>query len=266
MVYFDDILVIAADEKQAYDRLKRVLKLASEYGLNIKWSKCQFLHREIEFLGYVVGNGKVQPAESKIRAIWNFPHPKNIHVLQSYLGLTGFVRKYIKNYSLIAKPLTDLTKKIAKFVFGPQQVAAFDQLKEAMTKKPVLAIYKFGAETELHTDASKYALGAILLHRQDDDGQMHPIAYSSIKTNEVQQRYHSYELEAMAVVESVKKYRCYLLNQPFKIFTDCKAFEATMQKRDIPKVARWALILQEFTCQVVHRQPGQITSSSSANG
>lgn len=252
VVYFDDVLVLAKDEDEACDRLKLVFATAAEYGLNINWTKCQFLQRRIEFLGYEIEDGKIWPTETKIHAIMNFPEPKNIHAVQSFLGLTGYLRKFIPLYALLARPLSNLLKKDVKFMFGAQQKASFNQLKQAMTKKPVLAIFKYGAETELHTDASKYALAGILLQRQDD-GQMHPVIYSSIKTSEVEQNYHSYELESMAVVEHVKKWRVYLLGQPFKIKTDCKAFAETMKKKEVPKISRWAMIMQEFDCEVIHR-------------
>lgn len=116
-------------------------------------------------------------------------------------------------------------------------------MKNALATKPVLAIYRIGAETEVHTDASKLGLAGILFQRNTDDGQMHPIQYWSKKTTTTEEKYHSYELETMAVVQALQHWRVYLLGIHFEIITDCKAFKATMDKTDVPKIARWSLVL-----------------------
>ncbi|UYV74583.1 hypothetical protein LAZ67_12000199 [Cordylochernes scorpioides] len=138
---------------------------------------------------------------------------------------------------------------------GPDQNQAFQDLKHILTSKPVLKIYQVGARTELHTDASKFGFGAILL-QEDVDKKMHPVHYMSKKTNEAQQKYSSYELEVLAVVEAVKKFRVYLLGIKFKILTDCSAFTMTLKKKDLTtRVARWALLLEEYDYTIEHR-PG----------
>lgn len=120
----------------------------------------------------------------------------------------------------------------------------------------MLALYRVGAETQLHTDASKEDYGAILLQKNSEDGLFHPIYYASGKTTPAESRYSSYELEVLAIVKSLRKFRVYLLSIPFKIYTDCRAFTLTMKKKDLcVRVARWALQLEEFECEIVHR-PG----------
>lgn len=117
------------------------------------------LKEEVEYLGYIVKKGKVKPSPGKTVAVANFAVPKTIIKLQSYLGLTGYFRKFIKDYSLIAKPLSDLLKKDVPFKFNREQHDAFQQLKKALVEEPVLKILEYGATTELHTDA---CYGAIL--------------------------------------------------------------------------------------------------------
>lgn len=255
LVFMDDLIILAKSIEEALKRLRMVLELAAKYGLNIKWKKCQFLHRKIEFLGYEIENGRFRAAPSKTRDVQRFPELKTPRQVQQFLGLTGYFRKFIENYALIARPLSDLLRNGRKFEFGENQRRSFESLKQAITQRPVLTIFRYGAETELHTDASKWAFGAILLQRDFDDGKMHPVQYLSIKTSEMEQKYDSYELEVLAVVKAIKKFRVYLLGNPFKIYTDCKAFEATMKKKDVPKISRWALVLQEYDCEVIHR-PG----------
>lgn len=256
VIYLDDIIIPSRDEHEGLLKLQRVFQVASDYGLQINFKKCQFLNRNITFLGYSLANGQIRPSEEKTKAVMNFPEPKNAKSIQSYLGLTGYFRKFIPNYAQIAKPLSDLLRNNTPFKFGPEQVNAFQHLKTALSKDPVLHIYKQGAPLELHTDASSLGFGAVLLQKSDD-GCFHPIHYMSRKTTPQQEKYCSYELEVLAIVEAVKKFRTYLLGTKFKIITDCEAFKKTVNKKDLPpKVARWAILLEEFDFEVVHR-PGK---------
>ncbi|GFY67060.1 enzymatic polyprotein, partial [Trichonephila inaurata madagascariensis] len=202
---------------------------------------------------HVVENGTIKPSTAKTQAVRKFPEPTTIKQVQSFLGLTGYFRKYIKDYSTIAKPLSDLTRKENPFVFGTLQKAAFEKLKNIMSEGPLLHIYKYGRRTELHTDACKQGYGAILL-QEAEDGKLHPVYYMSKKTNTAEEKYDSYELEVLAIINALKKFRVYLLGQHFKIVTDCSAFQKTMHKKDlITRIARWALQLEEFDYEIEHR-------------
>ncbi|UYV84469.1 hypothetical protein LAZ67_X002302 [Cordylochernes scorpioides] len=215
LTYLDDIVIPANDAEEALKRLKHVLKRAEEYGLQINWEKCQILKSEITYLGHEIKDGVIRPSDDKVTAVKRFPELKTIKQLQSFLGLTGYFRKFIKNYSIIAKPLSDMLKTNANFMMGPDQKQAFQDLKQILT-----------------------------------------IHYMSKKTNEAQQKYSSYELEVLAVVEAVKKFRIYLLGIKFKILTDCSAFTMTLKKKDLTtRVARWALLLEEYDYTIEHR-PG----------
>ncbi|GFS60138.1 hypothetical protein TNCV_2826601 [Trichonephila clavipes] len=122
-----------------------------------------------------------------------------------------------------------------------------------MSKGPILHLYKYGRKTELHTDACKQGYGAILL-QEAEDGKLHPVYYMPKKTNTAEEKYDSYELEVLAIINALKKFRVYLLGQRFKIVTDCSAFQKTMQKKDlITRIARWALQLEEFDYEIEHR-------------
>ena len=156
---------------------------------------------------------------------------------------------------IIAKPLSDLLKHNVKFKFGPDEHAAFIQLKNILASEPVLAIYNPHAETEIHCDASIDGYGAVLQQKSIIDNQFHPVYYFSKKTTPTQRRFSSYELEVIAVIEALKKFRIYVFGIPFKIVTDCKAFKMTMDKKDLcPKIARWAFLLSEFNYTIEHRK------------
>lgn len=218
-------------------------------------SKCSFMKSKVDYLGYEISFQSVQPGERKINAVKNYPHPKNVHELRQFLGLAGYFRKFICNFSIIALPLTRLLKKDVIFVWDQEQETAFNDLKLKLVSQPTLAIYDHNAETELHTDASKYGIGGILLQRQLDD-KMHPIAYYSRTTCKEEQRYHSYELETLAVVNSLKHFRVYLLGLEFKIFTDCNSVRSAFAKRDlVPRIGRWWLSIQDFNFSIEYR-PG----------
>lgn len=230
-----------------------MLNVASDYGLEINWKKCQLLQTKIEYLGHVIEKGTVKPAPSKTEAIANFPEPRSIKQVHSFVGLTSYFRKYIENYAIIARPLTELLKKDKLFYFGEEERRAFETLKTKLCKEPVLKIFEVGLDTEVHTDASKYGFAAILMQKDSQDGKFHAVHYMSKKTSPTEQNYHSYELEALAVVEGVRKFRKYLFGIHFKIVTDCSAFQKTLYKKEVSmKVARWVLFLQDFDYEIVH--------------
>jgi ribonuclease HI len=257
LTYMDDLIIPSSDYESGITNLKVVLRTACEAGLIINWRKCSFLKRQVEFLGHIIEDGRVYPSKRKIEAVQKFPEPSNVKQLQSFLGLSGYFRKFIPQYSIIARSLNDLLKANTKYVFGVKEREAFIQLKEKLSNKPVLNLYRISAETELHTDASIHGYGAILLQKSMSDNVFHPVYYSNSKTTTTKQKYSSYELEVLAIIKALKKFRIYLIGIPFTIVTDCSAFTATMNKKDLcVRVARWALALEEFNYKIEHR-PGK---------
>ncbi|XP_055387616.1 uncharacterized protein K02A2.6-like [Condylostylus longicornis] len=254
VVYIDDIIIPSQTVEEGINRLELVLTVCAENGLKIKWKKCQFLQSDIEYLGHRIHNGSISPSTLKTKAVMNFAIPTTIKQMQSFLGLANYFRKFIPNFAVRARPLSELLKQNIHFRIGDVEVAAFNDIKQALANKPVLKIFKYGAYTELHTDASQEGYGAVLFQKDVEDGSLHPVYYSSKKTTDAERKYSSYELEILAIVEALKKFRIYLLGQKFKLVTDCKAFECTMKKKDLAtRVARWALLLEEFDYVIEHR-------------
>ncbi|GFT28455.1 transposon Tf2-8 polyprotein [Trichonephila clavipes] len=177
----------------------------------------------------------------------DLPHISNSNIRNDVEQL------FIPNCARIA---SDLLRDNVKFKSGPTEIASFQELKNILSENPVLHVFQQGYPLELHTDASSLGFGAVLLQKSDD-GLFHPIHYFSRKTTVQQEKYSSYELEVLAIIEALKKFRSYLLGTKFKIITDCDAFQKTMHKKDLPaKIARWALMLEEFHYEVCHR-PGR---------
>lgn len=254
LIYLDDVIIISTTIAEGIERFRLFLQVAADYGLQIAWHKCEILQREVEYVGHIVSFGSIAPQPRKTAAVMNFPPITTLKQLSSFLGLSGYFRKFIESYAAIARPLKELERRQTPFIIGPAEQYAIDSLKQALASKPVLKMYHPDRETELHTDASKYGYGAMLLQRNPEDMKLHPIYYSSRKTTDAEQKYHSYELEVLAIISSLKKFRHYLLGISFKIFTDCSAFEQTMKKRELTtRVARWALLLEEFDYILEHR-------------
>ncbi|GFW36414.1 retrovirus-related Pol polyprotein from transposon 17.6 [Trichonephila clavipes] len=131
IIYIDDLIIPSVDEEEGLRKLRTVFEVASKYGLEIQFKKCQFLKRKIEFLGHIVENGTISPSLSKTLAVRKFPQPTTLKQVQSFLGLTGYFRKFIPEYSKFAKPLSDLLRKDNSFVFEQPQIEAFGNSKKS---------------------------------------------------------------------------------------------------------------------------------------
>ncbi|CAG9137171.1 unnamed protein product [Plutella xylostella] len=252
--YIDDVLIYGKDAMECLERLEEVLQAMHKANLTLNLSKCDFLRSSIDYLGYEISADGVRPGQRKITSVLNFPRPENVHNVRQFLGLASYFRKFIQGFSQIAFPLSKLLKKDAGWEWSSSQEKAFEDLKARLVDRPILAIYDPNAETELHTDASKIGVGGILLQRCSANDAFRPVAYYSRQTSPEEKNFHSYELETLAVVCSLRKFRIYLLGKKFKIITDCSALRSTFSKRDlIPRVARWWLLFQEFDCSVEYR-------------
>lgn len=153
----------------------------------------------------------------------------------------------------IAAPLSDLLKADSKFVLDQACKTAFEYLKCQLMKAPILCIYDLKRETELHTDASSKGFGAALMQKQDD-GKFHPVAFYSKKATDQESRYHSFELETLAIVYALRRFETFLKGLTFKVITDCSALQQTLKKKHInPRIARWAFEFEEYNMNVLHR-------------
>lgn len=253
LVYMDDILIPASSFDEGLQRLQEVLDLLKENGLTLKLSKCNFFYNKIDYLGYEVSSAGVRPGTLKTEAVSKFRPPKNVHEVRRFLGLSSYFRRFVKNFALLARPLTALLKKDSPWRWGEDEINAFDTLKKQLIERPILTIYNPSLETQLHTDASKHGVAGILMQK-DETGLLKVVAYYSRQTSIDEQKLHSFELETLAVIASLVKFRVYLLGVKFKIITDCNALRSTLVKRDlIPRISRWWVQFLEFDCEIEYR-------------
>lgn len=214
LVFFDDILVYSPTLESHVEHLRQVFNLLAADQWKVKFSKCQFAKQSISYLGHIVSNRGVSTDPGKIESVQLWPQPKDIKELRSFLGLSGYYRKFVRNYAVIARPLTDLLKKGTIFVWTPVHSSAFEALKTALVSAPVLALLDFSKPFQLQTDASDSGVGAVLLQ----DG--HPLAFVSKALGPRTSALSTYEKEFLAILVAVEQWRAYLQHAEFTIFSD----------------------------------------------
>lgn len=253
IIYMDDILIATADFKQHLQLVTAVLRRLASKGLELKLKKCKFGYGEIDYLGYSVSPLGIRPSDSHIRAIRHYPMPKNARELKTCLGLFSYFRKFVPSFTRIARPLQALMREGVAFRFTDECVGAFVELRDRLASAPVLAIYSPKRETELHCDASSAGFGAVLMQRLSD-GKFHPVLYFSKATTAAESKYHSFELETLAIIYALRRFRVYLEGIPFRIVTDCNSLTMTLGKKQVnPRIARWALELENYNYTIQHR-------------
>lgn len=221
VVYLDDILIFSKNEAEHEEHLRTVLQCLRDNKLYAKMSKCEFFQTELEFLGFIISPGGMSAEAGKVQAITSWPAPANVHDLQSFLGLANYYRRFVNGFSNIAIPLTNLLKKDRHYIWGAEQQQAFDKLKTAMSTSPVLHIADPTKPFVMACDASKYAVGGVLM--QDFGNGLQPVGYESKKLNGAALNYSARDLEFFGMKHCVLKWRHLLDNNmtaPVKILTD----------------------------------------------
>lgn len=253
VIYIDDIS-FGSEGFDGFKLLVRdVLTRVTERGLKLNLSKCRFGSDRINYLGYTISADGIVPNDAHVAAIMNYPMPRNAREVKSCVGLFSYFRRFVPQFSTIARPLQALQHKDAIFSFDQECVDAFCRLRDHLITAPVLAIYDSKRTTELHTDASAHGYGAALMQKQDD-GKFHPVSYYSRTTTAAESRYHSFELETLAIIYALRRFRVYLEGIPFKIVTDCNSLTMTLAKKQVnPRIARWALELENYNYVIQHR-------------
>ena len=263
--YLDDIVIHSSSWEEHLAHLRAVLERLRAAGLTAKPRKWQFAMAQCVYLGHVVGNGLICPEQSKMEAVEVFPVPETKKQVRSFLGLTGYYRKFIPNYVQIAAPLTDLTRKnsATQVKWTSECNEAFKALKQLLCSAPVLRSPDFTREFVLQSDASDRGVGAVL-SQLDDEGDDHPVTFFSRKLLPREEKYSTIEKECLAIKLAVQTFRVYLLGAPFVIQTDYRSLEwLDKLKENNPRLTRWSLALQPYQYCVVYRA-GKANSNADA--
>src|ERR1700675_468903 len=245
IVYLDDIVVYSKSLDEHLHHLELIFSRLCEHKLYAKLERCQFMQNEIKFLGHLVSAEGICVNPDKVKAIVDWPTPKTVKDVRAFLGISGYYRKFIQNYSKVAAPLTELLKDEQRFKWGEEQQHAFDTLKHATTSAPILILPDMLLPFKVTTDACSRAIGAVLSQNQGKGDQ--PIAYLSKKLSGTEQNWPAHEQELYAVVNALKHWKYYLLGSRFDVYTDSIALKTIMTQKNLTsKQFRWVMELQEF--------------------
>ncbi|UYV79189.1 hypothetical protein LAZ67_17001439, partial [Cordylochernes scorpioides] len=242
----------SAKPQPAILRLEMVLSCLSKAGLTLNLEKCHFGSRRMKVLGHLIDGDGIYPNPDKVEAVSNFPRPKNVSEVRNLLGLCSYYRRFIKSFVDISGPLNELLKKGKQFSWNDRQEDSFNNLKSALTSEPVLGHFDEAAPIYVHTDASGFVIGSVLV--QLWDGCEQPIAYASRTLSKSEKNYSRTEKECLAVVWSIGKFRPYLFGRPFSVVTDHHSLCWLANLKDPSgRLARWALRLQEYEVAVCYK-------------
>lgn len=255
LVFFDDILIYSPDMQSHCKHIQIALQLLQANKLFAKKSKCVFAVPQVEYLGHIIRGDGVSTDPAKIAAVADWQPPSNVTQLRSFLGLTGYYRRFIKNYGVICRPLYDLLKK-GQFLWLPEHQKAFQTLQQALISAPVLALPNFSKPFVLENDASGTGLGAVLMQ----DGRA--IAYYSAALGKRNSSLSAYEKEALAIFHAVKRWRHYFLGNKLIIRSDQQSLKYITEQRIAEGIQHKLMLkLLEFDFTVEYKRGKENTAA-----
>ncbi|KAJ3656579.1 hypothetical protein Zmor_015648 [Zophobas morio] len=252
-IYLDDIIVATPDFATHSEVLRKVFERLVDAGLTVNREKCEFLKTELRYLGHIVDANGIRTDPHKIECMLNYPRPTNAKEVRRFVGLVSWYRRYVRNFSSLVAPLTRLTRKRCVFAWTPEAEEGFLALKECLVTAPILATPDFSRPFVLQCDASGQALGCVL--SQDGSEGEQVIAYASRALTGAETKYSATELECLAVLFGIEKFRPYLEGVRFTVVTDHFSL-LWLYKLQNPsgRLARWSLRLQGYDFEIVHRK------------
>lgn len=255
-VYLDDITPYSRSFEDHLVILQKIFDILRAANLKLNPTKCQFGLSKLEVFGFEVFNGHIRPLTSRVKAINRFPVPRTQTELRRFLGLSGYFRRFIRDYAKICTCLYGLLKDNVPWDFNDQCVKAFNLLKAALKSEEVLSLPDPTRTYRLYTDASGIALGAILIQFDAKSDREFVISYGSRKLTPAESNYGITELECLAVLWAIKSFRNYLHGQTFDVFTDHQALKWLLTTKELTgRLARWSMYLQDFDMHI-HYKPG----------
>ncbi|KAL0536191.1 hypothetical protein IC582_025130 [Cucumis melo] len=251
IVFIDDILIYSKTEAKHEEHLRMVLQILQDNKLYAKFSKCEFWLKQVSFLGHVVSKAGVCVDPAKIAAVTSWTRPSTVSEVRSFLGLASYYRRFVENFSRIATPLTQLTRKGAPFVWSKACKDSFQNLKQKLVTTPVLTVPDGSGSFVIYSDASKKGLGCVLMQQ----GKV--VAYASRQLKSQEQNYPTHDLELAAVVFALKIWRHYLYGEKIQIFTDHKSLKYFFTQKELNmRQRRWLELVKDYDCEILYH-PGK---------
>ena len=252
VVFIDDILVYSRSRDEHAEHLRTVLEVLRQNQLFAKLSKCEFWMDRVAFLGHVLSEGGVSVDPEKVSRVQDWPIPRSVAEVRSFMGLAGYYRRFILDFSKIATPITRLTGKDVPFVWSEACQQAFDELKTRLTSAPVLTLPDRTGDYEVFCDASGMGLGCVLHQR----GKV--VAYASRQLRVHEKNYPTHDLELAAVIFALKIWRHYLLGEQVKIFTDHKSLKYIFTQKELNmRHRRWLELMADYNIDLQYH-PGKV--------
>ncbi|KAF8761059.1 hypothetical protein RHS01_00629 [Rhizoctonia solani] len=258
VIYLDNILIFSENPEDHPAHVREVLSQLMKNQLFCKLSKCHFHVTTVDYLGIVISPSGFSMDRKKVEAVTSWPQPRTVKQVQAFLGFVNYLRRFIPNFSSVARPLHNLTKKETPWSWGGPEEAAFQELKTLVTQSPVLIHSNPELPYYLETDASGVAMGAILSQRGPDN-RLHPIAYMSKSFSGAEANYDTHDKELLAIIKALEEWRIFLeaTDKPVQVFTDHHNLEYWMQARTFNRRhARWRVFLSDFNFEI-HYRPGK---------
>jgi hypothetical protein len=240
-VFLDDILIYSKNEREHEEHLRVVLSCLRENKLYGKLSKCSFFQKEIHYLGHIISGEGISVDPEKVRAIMEWPVPKNAHEVRSFMGLAGYYQSFVEGFSKIAKPIITFQCKGVRYEWTEECDSAFIELKRLLTSALILGVSDMEKDFTVCTDASKQGLGTVLMQ----DGGV--IAYASRKLKKHKELYVTHDLELAVVMLALKLWRHHLVGRNFELKTDHQILKHLFTQRDLnARKRRWSDFMSEY--------------------
>jgi len=259
VVYLDDILIFTKTEEEHERAVRRVLEILAEHKLFLRLEKCEFHRKQIEYLGLVISENTVAMDPIKVAGVREWPTPESRTDVQAFVGFVNFYRRFIQDFSTIARPFFDLTRSDHAWNWGTKEQEAFECLKMAVTTAPILASPQDLEPFCIEADSSDFASRAVLSQKLPGEEKWHPVAFYSKSLSPVEQNYEIHDKEMLAIIHALEEWRHFLegARHPVEIWTDHKNLEYFMTAKKLNRrQAHWSLYLAHFDFKLIHR-PGR---------
>ena len=254
-VYMDDILIFTEDLEQHRRIVRRVLQILRKNVLFLKYEKCEFEQKQVEYLGLILSEGRVEMDPIKVAGVKDWPTPHSVTEVRSFLGFCNFYRRFMEDFSHIARPLNDLTTKDKKWIWGETERSAFEELKRLITSTPILVQPNQETHFRLETDASGFATGGVLSQLCDDE-KWRPVGFISKSLDKAERNYEIHDKELLSVIRALEEFRHILegAKHPIEVLNDHRNLTYFQTAQNLNRrQARWALFLSRFDISLVHR-------------